>query len=210
MDDTRKIQSNNKPPVVQYYLFIYPSKQVVEYFCFLTCLLNLYSNVIQTTKNMTGESSSSSTTNAALNAYLGPLCQKHDKGEHITYEDLMASKQAADSSIIATKGDDSSITVRRRHATFSFFHPHEPINTHTQLPICCNNNYYYYSICIIDFVNPRSKQKKNPSKWHYAINDSTLFPHTHTRIHTESYSRITRQSIDGLQDCRQGRLAIMD
>lgn len=64
---------------------------------------------------MTGEFSSSSTTNAALTAYLGPLCQKHDKGELITYEDLMASKQAADSTV--QKGDDSSITVRRRLAS---------------------------------------------------------------------------------------------
>lgn len=75
---------------------------------------------------MTGESSST-TTNATANAaqrqavtaYLGPLCQKHDKGELITYEDLMASKQAADS-IIAKDEESSATTMVRRlinHAT---------------------------------------------------------------------------------------------
>ena len=72
---------------------------------------------------MTGETST--TTNAttttttaaqqqqqALTAYLGPLCQKHDKGELITYEDLMASKQAADS--VAAKEVESTVRRRRR------------------------------------------------------------------------------------------------
>ena len=65
---------------------------------------------------MAGESSSqTSTTTAttaaqreALTAYLEPLCQKHEKGDPITYEDLMASKQAADNVC-----KEESVTVRR-------------------------------------------------------------------------------------------------
>ena len=47
---------------------------------------------------MTGESSSTTKDprHQALTAYLEPLLQKHEKGETITYEDLMSSKQAAD------------------------------------------------------------------------------------------------------------------
>ena len=58
----------------------------------------------------------SPSTVAALTAYLEPLCHKHAAGSLITYEDLIKSKQAADTVLAkATNKDDIAAKVSKAH-----------------------------------------------------------------------------------------------
>ena len=57
---------------------------------------------------MTAAESQQQEQRVALTAYLGPLLQKHHQGDYITYEDLQASKRAADT----VKGDVAKVRIK--------------------------------------------------------------------------------------------------